>query len=248
MNIEHESPVPLYIQIKDFIRGGIESGEFPSDARLPSERKLAQQFDVSRLTVTKALKELETEGLIYTRVGKGTFVRPWAKIDQKLETLSSFTQEMQARKKQVTSRVLEATIMGASEEVAVALKILPETDVFSLRRLRLADEQVIALEHAHIPHDLCPGILDAHDFARESLYKVLEVHYGLQLTLAHQTVEARIASPDEVQALDMEPNTAVLGFTRVTYSHDDQPVEFARSIYPGDRYKLHTFLKPTSSP
>ena len=122
MSIEHESPVPLYIQIKDFIRQNIESGEFGGDTRLPSERKLAQQFDVSRLTVTKALKELELEGLIYTQVGKGTYVQPLSRIEQKLETLSSFTQEMHARKKHVSNRVVSAIIEAASDEVAIALK------------------------------------------------------------------------------------------------------------------------------
>ena len=91
-----------------------------------------------------------------------------------------------------------------------------------------------------------PGILESYDFAHESLYRVLEDDYGQQLTSAYQTVEARLASPDEAQALDIELNAAVLGFTRVTYNHENQPVEFVLSSYPGDRYKLHTILKPTS--
>lgn len=244
MTIEHESPVPLYIQIKDFIRQHIESGEFAGDMRLPSERKLAEQFDVSRLTVTKALKELELEGLIYTQVGKGTYVQPSAKIDQKLETLSSFTQEMRARRKRVASRVLSVHVESANDEVAQALKILPGEEVFSLQRIRLADEQAIALEHSHIPLRMCPGIHEAHDFARESLYQVLEEDYGLQLITAYQTVEARLASADEAQALGIEVNAAVLGFTRVTYNHENEPVEFVLSTYPGDRYKLHTILRP----
>jgi GntR family transcriptional regulator len=248
VTIKHESPIPLYIQIKDFIRHNIESGEFAGHTRLPSERKLAQQFDVSRLTVTKALKELELEGLIYAQVGKGTYVTPSAKIDQKLETLSSFTQEMHARRKKVSNRVLSAVIESASDEAAIALKILPGEDIFSLRRIRIADEQAIALEHSHIPHRLCPSILQSHDFERESLYQVLEDVYGLQLTTAYQTVEARLASPDEARALDIEVKAAVLGFTRVTYNHDNQPVEFVLSTYPGERYKLHTILKPTSQP
>ena len=243
MSIKHESPVPLYVQIKDFIRQRIDSGTYVGNSRLPSERQLARQFAVSRLTVTKALKELELEGLIYTQVGKGTFVTLTQKINQKLETLSSFSEEMRAKNKKASSRLLSSRLEPASDEVAVALKILPGTEVFVLQRVRYADHQAIAVEHAHIPHVFCPGILEQHDFSFESLYQVLESDYGLQLTSAYQTVEARLATRHEAEVLDIAVNAAVLSFTRVTYNSNNQPVEYVCSTYAGDRYRLHTILK-----
>ena len=131
----------------------------------------------------------------------------------------------------------------ASDEVAVALKILPGTEVFALQRVRYADHQAIAVEHAHIPHVFCPGILEQHDFSFESLYQVLEIDYGLQLTSAYQTVEARLATRHEAEVLDIAVNAAVLSFTRVTYNSNNQPVEYVCSTYAGDRYRLHTILK-----
>jgi GntR family transcriptional regulator len=246
LEIEHDSPTPKYIQIMDYVRQNIKSGSFKSNVRLPSERQLAEQFSVSRLTVTKALKELEQKGLIYTQIGKGTFVTPQTKIDQYLETLSSFTEEMEAKQQLVSSHVLYAGVEGAKEDVANALLILPGTKIFSLKRVRMANNQILALEHSHVLYSLCPGILDNHDFSHESLYGVLSTVYQLRLTTAHQTVEARLATPIEAKTLQITPNAPVLSLSRVTLNSEQIPVEFVSSVYPGDRYKFHVTLKATS--
>jgi GntR family transcriptional regulator len=247
MDVEHDSPIPLYEQIRDYFRAQIESGHLAGNTRLPSERQLAEQFHVSRLTVTKALKELEREGLVYSRVGKGTFVAPPSKIAQKLEMLSSFTQDMTAQNKQVTSRVLAACVENAENAVATGLQIAPGTAIFVLERLRLADQLIIALERSHIPYTLCPQIDQQHDFERESLYQVLREEYGILLTCAQQTIEARAATTYEVGALGIAPNIPVLAFTRITFNEANQPVEFVRAVYRSDRYKLHIELKPSGS-
>jgi DNA-binding GntR family transcriptional regulator len=78
------SPTPLYLQIKEYCQDSITSGDYPEHTRLPSERRLAERFQVSRMTVTKALKGLEQEGWLYTRMGKGTFVASRTKINQEV--------------------------------------------------------------------------------------------------------------------------------------------------------------------
>ena len=85
---------PLYIQIRDLLQSGIQSEYYPVHTRLSSERELAERFKVSRMTVTKGLKELEQQGLVYTQIGKGTFVASRQKIDQTLGNLTSFTEDM----------------------------------------------------------------------------------------------------------------------------------------------------------
>jgi GntR family transcriptional regulator len=237
-----DSSVPLYIQIKDYIRLNIETGHFAINSRIPSERDLARQFNVNRLTVSKALKELAQEGLVFSRVGKGTYVCA-PKINQTLEHLSSFTEEMKRRQQTPSSRVLHAGIDMASDEVAQALSVSPGTEIVVLVRVRLADNLPVALESSHIVHALCPGLLDTHDFSRESLYHVLREEYGLRLTYAHQTIEAQGASLDEVKALETKSGMPILNIVRVTYSDQDRPIEYVRSAYRGDRYKFHTLLR-----
>ena len=180
MVTRHDSPVPLYVQIKDYIRLNIQNGIYAVNERIPSERQLAEQFGVNRLTVSKALSELTQEGLIYSSVGKGTYVSP-AKINQTLQSLTSFTEEMSSRGKTASSRVLYSGIEPASTEVAKALSILPGVEVVVLHRLRVADALPIALEKSHIINALCPDILEKHDFSRKSLYQVLRSEYHLRL-------------------------------------------------------------------
>jgi GntR family transcriptional regulator len=239
---KHDSPVPLYLQIKDYIRLNIQHGVFAVNERIPSERQLAEQFGVNRLTVSKALNELAQEGAVYSRVGKGTYVAP-AKIDQALQSLTSFTQDMTGRGKRAASRVLHAAIEPAGEEAAKALMILPGAEVVVLHRVRMADDQPIALEKSHVIYALCPGILDQHDFSGESLYAVLRTEYNLHMTYAHQTIEARTAGDGERETLEAEPGLPILFITRVTYDHNDHPVEYVRSSYRGDRYKFYTILR-----
>lgn len=248
MDVTRNSSVPLYLQIKDYIRLKIESGEFRSNTRLPSERQLASQFDVSRLTVTKALKELEQEELVYTQVGKGTYVAPIDKIQQQLNVLSSFTEDMNNKRKEVSSRILQCGIAKLSDKTILsALNLGDSARIFVLERLRLADGQLIALEKTHIPYDLCPDIEKQYDFSTQSLYKVLRDDYSIQLTTANQLIEARLANSREAKLLEINMNDAVLRFIRTAFNHLNQPIEYVQSTYPGDRYTLQFVLKPSGA-
>ncbi|MFC1960959.1 GntR family transcriptional regulator [Chloroflexota bacterium] len=240
--IKHDAPTPLYVQIQDYIQLNIENGVYSVDEKIPSERQLAAQFGVNRLTVSKAIHELAQDGLVYSRVGKGTFVAA-TKIRQPLQTLTGFTEDMHNRQKIASSRVLDAGVEPVNEDVAKALSILPSTAVMVLHRVRLANEKPMALEKATISHALCPNIIDNHDFSQESLYRVLQENYNIQVAYAHQTIEARFAGADILEPLEAAANTPILFITRVTYTADDQPVEYVRSSYRGDRYKFHTILR-----
>lgn len=242
MPVAHDSPVPLYVQIKEYIRLNIQSGTFLENTRIPSERQLADQFNVSRLTVSKAINELTQEGLLHSRVGKGTFVSS-VKIEQELRTLTSFTEEMGRRGQRPSSRVLYASVDPANHETAKALQITDGTKVVVLKRVRMADEQPVALETSAILAAVCPDILQSHDFSRQSLYSVLREEYGMAIAFAQQTFEARQPTEDEVKALHLEAYTPILGIARVTYNAQEQPIEFVRSAYRGDRYKFNAVLR-----
>lgn len=236
------SQKPLYEQIKDYILLNIQSGMFQPDTRIPSERELSEQFSVSRMTVTKALADLTHAGVLYARVGKGTFVSP-GRIDQQLEALTSFTEDMSRRGQQASSRVLMAREGQATEEVARYLGGPPGLPVVILQRVRLADEEPIALETCTLNAALCPRILERHDFARESLYGVLRGEYGIPMRYAEQTLEARAATESEARALEINPGSPILSILRVTYADEARPVELVRSAYRGDRYKFYAVLR-----
>lgn len=242
MMINANSPKPLYLQIKAYLLAQIHAGSYPPDARIPSERDLAKQFQVNRLTVNKALRELIQDGVLYTTVGKGTFVRG-ARIDQQLSNLTSFTEEMAKRGQQAASRILATHTQPAAAETAHILQITAGAEVIILKRVRLADEKPIALETSTLIAALCPGLLEGHDFSRESLYAVLRTQYHLTLAYAEQTMEARRATRDEARWLEIEPGDPILNITRVTRMADDRPFEYVRSAYRGDCYTFHAVLR-----
>jgi GntR family transcriptional regulator len=241
MRLEREAPDPLYVQLKDSLAAEIRSGRYRAHTRLPSERELSDRFHVSRMTVRQSLLELARDGVIYTRVGKGTFVAE-PKIDQQLRALTGFTQDMRARGEAAKSCVLEAAVLPASHEQAAALRLMPQAEVVKLARLRVAEDMPLALETAYLPFALCPNLL-LHDFAVESLYEVLETEYHLTLVGAEQTIEAGLADAREAELLEMVLPAAVLRIRRLTYAADGTPVEYVQSAYRGDRYKFRSTLQ-----
>ncbi|PJF23142.1 MAG: hypothetical protein CUN56_02455 [Phototrophicales bacterium] len=232
---------PYYEQIKDYILYKINTGELAPHDQVPSERVLSEQFGVSRLTVSKAIKELVMEGRLYTQVGKGTFVSD-KPIDQTLDRLTSFSEEMHKRGQSPSSRVLQAAVIPATERVAQRLGIPTNVPVVLLKRVRLADHQPVALETAYLVASYCEGILDHHDFAHDSLYDVLRTHYHLHLMYADQELEARQPTSEEAQFLQIDTNIPILHITRITYIETDQPLEYVESAYRGDRYKFRARL------
>jgi len=241
MSINLQGATPLYIQIKDKLQQQIEAGVFAVGDRLPSERELAEEHTVSRMTARQALQLLQQTGLTQTQVGKGTYVN--RRIDQDLRDLTSFTQEMANRGLQPSSRVLLAGLQAADAESAAHLHTSVGEEIVVLQRVRLAGHKPMAIETAHLRHAYCPGLLTGHDFAQESLYRVLQAEYGLHLVWASQVIAARMPAPFERKTLEMDTHTPVLSLVRVSHDGNDQPIEYVRSCYHGERYELRTVLR-----
>src|ERR1041385_6034446 len=113
MKLRREAPTPLYLQLKNALVADIDSGHYKPHERLMSERELGQKFKVSRMTVRQALTEMIRDGILYTQVGKGTYVNE-AKIKQELQALTGFSQDMVARGSVPSGQVLEARVVPAT--------------------------------------------------------------------------------------------------------------------------------------
>ncbi len=236
--LDKDSAVPLHLQLRDLLRKQILSDELPPHTQLPSERELCERYAVSRITVRQALGDLLHEGLIYTAVGKGTYVAV-PSLHEELQPLSSFTEDMRRRGMVPSSLVLEAGVAPANDEMATRLHLPLRSAVVILRRLRLTDGVPIAIQTTWLPHHLCPNLLD-HDLATRSLFDVLRREYGLRLVRGETTIEAALARPDELDLLQMEAPAAVLVSEQTTYLDNDEAIEFVHSVFRGDRYKLRT--------
>jgi GntR family transcriptional regulator len=240
--LDTKSSKPLYEQIKEYILHGIHDGRFKPNERIPSERDLSETFGVSRLTVGKAVKELVQAGWLYVQIGKGTFISD-EPMDQQLEALTSFSEEMAKRGQETHSRVLRAEYVEADETTARTLNLPLGASVLLLKRVRLVGGRPMALESSQISASLCAGIIEKHNFEHQSLYAVLRNDYGLSLTHAEQIFEARAANESEARFLELDTGDPVLAITRVTFSANEKAVEYVQSVYRGDRYKFRAVLR-----
>jgi GntR family transcriptional regulator len=206
---------------------------------IPSERQLTSDLGVSRLTVRAALDELVREGLLVRRHGSGTFVSE-PKIAQEL-TMTSFTEDMRRRGMVPGSRTLDIHVTPAGAHLGRLLHVSPSEPVVIISRLRLADHETMAIETLHVRESLVPGI-SAADLEQQSFYELLEGRYRVSIVGGLQTIEPTVTNEEESSALGVPLHSPAFVFERTTRSASGEIVEYVRSIYRGDRYRLVTEL------
>jgi len=237
--IDPDSPVPKYFQLREILLDLIDSDELSIGAAIPSERELCQRFSLSRMTVRQAVDHLVSEGRLHRVPGKGTFVaRP--KIELALQ-LTSFSEDMRARGLVPGSRDLDRRIVRASAHLAKELGIGPGEEVHFIERLRTADGEPLSIERAHIPVSLAPDLAD-HDLSGRSLYQLLEARYGLVMDAGELTIDGGLADPSDADLLKLPRGGAVLLLRRRSYS-GGVCAELGVSTYRADRYQLRTALE-----
>src|SRR5260370_5928734 len=238
--IFRKSPLPRYYQLKEIMRDKIRNDEWNPGDIIRSERELGEQYGISRMTARQAITELANEGLFYREQGKGTFVSRH-KITQQLIHLTGFTEDIRARGQRPGTKVLSAKMHPADEETAEKLRINPGALIFRLQRLRLADGEPLAIELSQINFKGSERLLE-EDLEKNSLYRVLETKYGILLMEADQELEAGLAGKD-AQLMKISLGSPVL-FTRpITYSERNQPIEYAKAVYCGNKYTFYTHMK-----
>ena len=230
--------LPLYAQLKEVWIDAIARGDLSPGDKLPSQRALAEQYQASHMTVRRAINELMHEGVIYAIAGKGIYVAK-QKQDAEVEPLMGFTEYMGQRGMVSSTKVLQAEMLPASTVIARALEVEVGAPLVYLRRLRLADDLPVGIQSSYLPHDLCPGML-SRDLARESLFAILREIYHLRLMDYSVVVEAGLADEEQASLLGITSREAVpvLVDEQITYLDTGRPVEFVRSVYRGDRFRL----------
>ena len=211
---------------------------------IPAERQLAVDLGVSRLTVRAALDELVRDGYLDRRHGSGTYVTE-PKIAQPL-TLTSFSDDMRRRGMTPGSRTLELIVTSAGARLGHRLGVSPEARLIRVKRLRLADSIPMAMEVLHVPEELVPGLTRA-DFEDHSFYELLLDRFGIAIASGTQSIEPTVTSEEESEVLGVPLHTPAFLFERTTVSVSGRIVEFVRSIYRGDRYRLVADLVPQRS-
>lgn len=223
---------PAYRQLKSWIADAIRDGEANPGMPLPSERELADQLEISRVTVRKALDELVADGLVTRRRGSGTYVaEPPQRVAQSLSRLYSFSEDMRARGRDPGTTWLCREIAAANTEEARRLCIEPGESVARLHRLRFADGEPIALEWTVSPLSLLP---DPQQVGA-SFYEALRAQ-GHPPVRASQHITAVTIEGQWCRMLKVREGHAALDIHRIAELADGTPVEWTHSIFRGDAY------------
>jgi len=227
--LDDTTGVPLYQQLQRLLKQAIEKNLVGPNDALPAERALATEFDVSRITVRKAIDGLVTEGLLVRRQGSGTFVK--ARVEKNFSQLSSFSEDMRARGLHPRSVWLKRSQGTVTPEEALTMQLSPGTPVYRLHRIRFADEAPMALEYATVLASCLPTV----DSVDTSLYEALE-RTGNRPVKALQRLRAVLLTVEQAKLLGAKDQDAGLLAERVGYLADGRAVEFSQSYYRGDIY------------
>ncbi len=245
MNRDHIDPydlLPKYGQLADIIRQKIERGEWAGEEPIPSERELEELYQVSRTTVRQALDVLVRRGYIYRDHGRGTFATP-RKLQNSLQALTSFTQDMQRRGLTPGQKILSFGQVEVSAQVRQQLGLPPEvTRALRIERLRYADEEPIGIHDSYLALGQDQVIEQQELDQVGSLYKLLETRFGLVVAEADETIEATVADETEAALLAINSGEPLLLMKRTVQSQQYQVFEYARVLYRADRYQYSVHL------
>ena len=232
---------PLHEDVSSWIRGLIDSGELTQDDQLPSESSLGARFDVSRITVRRALQTLEAEGLIYRRQGLGSFVRD-ERVHQGLVRLTDFVEDMTGAGLKPGSRVTEFEQESAERRIASVLNLEEGAPVMRLDRLRYADDEPIAFDKTWMPV-FYSHLLEGHDLEKDSIYRIFERHYGIRVDRGHFRIEAVNAPNDVARLLNVPWGRALLMIERTSVTDAGKCFYFQQRFYRSDRVAYELELK-----
>ncbi len=243
-SLDPNLPIPLYHQLKNALLGKIKSGEWVPGFCIPTESELIDSYEVSRTTVREAVIELVREGYLMKKQGKGTFVNQ-TRLVERLGRLTGFAEEMAQQGYIPSASLLHVKDMGESDKLDSSMDFLVpelsgEIPLVNITRIRLADEEPIAIEYSFWPKDIA-NILSQEDLSSIAFYAVLERN-GVYLQYADENISAINANQDDAKYLKVQEGSALIEMRRFTYDVNQRLIEYTCTRYRGDRYTYHVKL------
>ena len=235
VDIDKDGPLPLYHQVREALLTLIVEGGLQEGSLIPTEREIGEKFQVSRITVRRAIDELVREGYLVAQQGKGTFVaRP--KIDRRMTQMQSFSEQMLEEGHRPDSQLLSLRHEKATGHVASLLKIQDDQWIWVVERLRYADDEPICISVTYLNLPLDVTLTPAELQQERSLWAILDKK-GVRLTRSEETVQATGAGEREAELLNIEVGAPLLVVEGVVYTADNTPIEYHEMFNRGDRYK-----------
>lgn len=228
-----------YARVKEFLKQGLSEGRWPPGALMPSDAELVAQFGVSRMTVTRALRELQSEGLIKRVQGLGTYAAHLFHVSSSL-TIRDLHEEITERGHRHHAVVHLATAEPATGELALRLGLLAGSPVYHTTLVHYENDVALQCEDRYVNPACAPDYLGC-DFTR-----ITPTHYLLEvapLWEAQYAIESGPPTAQEAKLLGIGTKDPCLIIVRRTVNRE-MPITIARLVHPGSRYRLEGQFKP----
>jgi len=235
MQIDKKLHVPLYRQVEEVLEEKIKSGQWEVGYQLPTEQELADLFDVSTITVKRAVIELVNKGYLYRQRGKGTFVSG-AEKEQDINSFISLTTENEETH---PHKLISFSIDEAGSEIAGKMNIQAEAKVIRIERLKIVNGEPMALEYTYLPHIKCMG-LKPGDIKNQLIYNLLKNKFNLSLGRAKLFIKPYIVRSEQAELLQVESNTPVFEWERFTYTKQEEIIEYSQFYIRQDKETYYT--------
>lgn len=229
------SRTPRYQQIKQFIVDGIADQTYGVGGKIPTEQELARRFDVSRMTVNKAIRDLVQENRLVRYPGIGTFVSD-AKAESPLAEIRNIADEVRQRGHAYSCDVITLQSLAANDRIALQMGVPVGTAVFHSVIVHREEGAAIQLEDRHVIASAVPDYL-AQDFSASTPNQYLS--RTCPISSIEHIVEAVLPSSEAQRLLEIDATTPCIQVGRRTWS-DGRLISFALLIHPGPRYKLRS--------
>ncbi len=233
--------IPRHSQISQWLRSQIEKGKYKAEEKLPSENDLAKKFDVSRVTIRRALQSLESEEIIYRCQGLGSFVSE-TRTPHNLVRLTDFNEDMQNAGLEASSEVRKFETIDAPDWLSSSLNIESGKKVLQIDRLRLADGKPIAYDSTWLPI-FYGQLLTSEKLKESTIYKILEQEYDIQIQRGTYLFSAKSADEVLAEELSVGIGSALMLIDRTTYTLGNKPVYYQKRYYRSDKVMYEMTLE-----
>ena len=227
---------PLYIQLKEMIKGDIKAGKYKAGELIPTELEYQNKFNISRITARQAINELALEGYVKRVKGKGTIVQS-PRIEEPLARIKSFTNEMKERGIEASTKWAEITITKAFDDVPENLQVEKGEDIYRVRRVRCADGEPIVLFDTYFKMEL--NLKLNNDLYYGSLYDYLHATRGINITKIKQHIGAASANGFISEHLGIKKGEPILTVKRQSFDENGNLIEFTKGYYVAERYEYY---------
>lgn len=238
--IDKNSVIPIYYQLFKLIEEQIRRGDLKPGESLPTEHEISSRFEISRMTVRRAIAELVSAGMVYAQQGKGTFVAT-PKLDNIIFELNDFNQEIKKRGLNYKNTILEAKIIRVDDDLRAKFQVGEEHKrLLYFRTVLSAEDERISYEVKYTIYSKSKPILES-EIIDPSLPGLVAAHTECLPMSAKKVLQVAACTKEEAAILGIALNSPVFLIKQTIYDQELRPVGWSKAVYRGDRYKLTSY-------